>query len=134
MRYVLLFLLLVMSSGCVLNQPKSFVYITETHNSKVSSTPKVPTKTIKETPAKRPARVVTKKPVQPTNTTCAAFVLPPAGEMPSRPVFSSPELNAQVEVDEDLVLVAHIKALEDYANREREVVSEAYRQWKKSCK
>lgn len=134
MRYVLLFMLLMMSSGCVLNQPKSFVFITETHDSKVSNTPRVSTKTIKETPAKRPVKAVTKKPVQTTNTTCAAFVLPPAGEMPPRPKFSSPEIDAQVEADEDLVLTAHIKTLEDYAKQEREAVAEAYRRWKTSCK
>lgn len=134
MRYVLLFMLFILSSGCVLNQPKSFVYITETHDSKVSSTPRVSTKTIKETPAKRPARAAAKKPVQTTNTKCAAFVLPPAGMVPSRPVFSSPEFNEQVEFDEDLVLVAHIKALEEYAKQEREAVAEAHRKWKKSCK
>jgi hypothetical protein len=134
MRYVLLFLLLVMSSGCVLNQPKSFVFITETHDSKVSNTPRVSTKTIKETPAKKPAKVVKRKTVQTPSTKCAAFVLPPAGEMPSRPKFSSPEALANGEPDEDAILTAHIKALEKYAEQERKDIFEAHQEWKRSCK
>lgn len=131
MRYVL-FLLLMMSSGCVLNQPQSFVYITETNTSNVSNTSSVSTKTIKETPAHKPAPVVINRTVQTTNIKCAVFELPTVGVMPSRPVFSSPEAQAKGEPDE--VLVAHIKALEDYIAHEHDNVINAHREWKKSCK
>uniref|UniRef100_A0AB39CD63 Uncharacterized protein n=1 Tax=Pseudomonas phage RVTF4 TaxID=3236931 RepID=A0AB39CD63_9VIRU len=130
MRYVL-FLLFMLSSGCVLNQPQNFYY-TEVHNSNVSNVSRTSTTTTKETPAPKPKTVVIRDPVQTTTTTCAEFVLPPKGPVPPTPVFSDPEL--KVKVDIDAILAAHIKALNKYADRERARVVTAYREWKDSCR
>lgn len=131
MRYVL-FVLFVLSSGCVLNQPQNFYYTSEVHNSNVSNVSSTSTNTMKETPAPKPKTVVIASPAQTTTTTCADFVLPPKGKTPPTPVFSDPEL--KVKVDIDAILAAHIKDLNKYADRERARVVEAYREWQKTCR
>lgn len=130
MRYVL-FLLFILSSGCVLNQPVNF-YHTEVHNSNVSNVSSTSTTTTKETPAPQAKTVVISNPAQPTTTTCVDFVLPPKGPIPPTPVFSDPELMAKVDID--AVLAAHIKELSKYADRERKRVETAYKTWKESCR
>lgn len=133
MRYVL-FLLFILSSGCVLNQPTNFVYIKkEVHHSNVSNVSQATTtNATKEAPAPRPKTVIIERESQHTTTTCAPFELPPKGPVPPTPVFSDPEL--KVKVDLDVILVAHIKELEKYAETERQRVVRAYREWQKSCR
>jgi hypothetical protein len=131
MRYVL-FLLFFLSSGCVLNQPQSFVYITETHTSNVSNTSSVSTKTIKETSAPKPKPVIIEHTVDTTKITCTEFRLPPAGNLPPRPKFSDPAQDDKVDID--AILTAHIKTLEKHVDSERKRVEKAHRDWQVSCK
>lgn len=133
MRYVL-FLLFILSSGCVLNQPTNFVYIKkEVHHSNVSNVSQATTtNTSKATPAPQPKTVIIEREAQQTTTTCAVFELPSKGPVPPTPVFSDPEL--KVKVDIDVILVAHIKELEKYADAERARVVKAYREWQKTCR
>ena len=130
MRYVLI-LLAILVSGCVLNQPQNFVFYNEVNTSNVSNVTSALTKTIKETPVPRPQAVIVETPAHLTKITCAKFVLPPAGELPHRPVFSDPELQAKMDFDE--ILTNHIKALEAHVERERKAVVDAHRQWVTSC-
>lgn len=130
MRYVL-FLLFILSSGCVLNQPTNF-YL-EVHNSKVSNVTSASSTTKKETPAHKPKAVSIHSSVQPTiPKTCPEFVLPPKGPVPPTPVFSDPEIKAKVDID--VILTTHIKALKIYAANERKRVESAYRDWKETCR
>jgi hypothetical protein len=131
MRYAL-FLLFILSSGCVLNQPQSFVYITETTTSNVSNTSSVSTKTIKETSAPPPKPVIIEHTVSTTNITCAEFKLPPSGNLPPKPKFSDPAQKDKVDID--AILTAHIKTLEKHVESERGRVEQAYREWQVSCK
>ncbi|WDS62231.1 hypothetical protein [Pseudomonas phage D6] len=132
MRYAL-FLLFVLSSGCVLNQPYNFVYYTEVHTSNVSSVSSTSTKTIKETPAPPQKTVVIERAEQATTTTCPPFVLPSAGIPPATPVFANlpPMTKAG---DDDVVLATHIKEMRKYVNSERSKIEKAYREWQLSCK
>lgn len=134
MRYVL-FLLFILSSGCVLNQPTNFYISHEVHtNSNVSSVSNqtTTTTTSKETPAPTPKTVIIERTAQSTTTTCADFELPPKGNPPPTPKFSDPEL--KVKVDLDAILVKHIKELEDHADLERKRIEQAYREWLRSCR
>lgn len=131
MRYVFL-MLLVLISGCVLNQPQSFVF-NEVHTSNVSNViTKTSTKTIKETPAPRPAAVIVKTEPHTTKTTCGRFELPPAGDIPIRPLFSDPELKSKTDLD--VILTEHIKSLEAHAIAERKRIETAYYDWLRTCK
>lgn len=130
MRYVFM-MLLVMISGCVLNQPQNFVVFNEYHSSKTSTVSSTNTSTT-ETPAVHPVKVVVSAPAQVVQTKCVAFILPEAVAIPVKPKFADLELNNKT--DFDTILVSHIKTLEGHVRAERLAIEDAYSEWLKSCK
>jgi hypothetical protein len=130
MRFAIL-LIAAFLSGCVINQTQYFVSLSETQHSNVSNVTNTSTKTIKETPASKPVTVVIKE-TKLTPKQCAPFILPLVGDIPSRPIFSDPELRVQPDID--TVLAAHIRELKAYSVSERDSIEDAYREWLKSCR
>lgn len=132
MRYVL-FLLLMLSSGCVLNQPKNFTYYTEVHSSDVSNVSSTSTQTVKETPDTPPKVNVVERTVKHISSTCPPFILPSAGVPPATPVFTQLPPLAKPG-DDDVVLAEYVKEMRKYTNNERLKIEKAYREWQLSCR